>query len=219
MSKREVRVGNAMIEYSGSDHAVERLNATDRIEEELLLQVKTWLVAGGSLPLARQARRLLSNFSTCYRCCQWGSCTTPMCGTPSIFQLRTNLNNSTGTVMGHGKPVASPAKVSICSRVSAFVGLGIWWGVCRGVGVLFTYWLKNNYVHITYKPFCLPASSHLIYLDLSGYFGCQIELRFRSCQVHATFSPKKFENICETMQNQHCHIKFPSCGFTGHNLY
>ncbi|KAL1790423.1 A disintegrin and metalloproteinase with thrombospondin motifs 9 isoform X1 [Sigmodon hispidus] len=39
MSKREVRVGNAVIEYSGSDNVVERLNSTDRIEEELLLQV------------------------------------------------------------------------------------------------------------------------------------------------------------------------------------
>ncbi|EGV97729.1 A disintegrin and metalloproteinase with thrombospondin motifs 9 [Cricetulus griseus] len=39
MSKREVRVGSAVIEYSGSDNVVERLNSTDRIEEELLLQV------------------------------------------------------------------------------------------------------------------------------------------------------------------------------------
>ncbi|KAH0517467.1 A disintegrin and metalloproteinase with thrombospondin motifs 9 [Microtus ochrogaster] len=39
MSKREVRVGSAVIEYSGSDNVVERLNSTDRIEEELILQV------------------------------------------------------------------------------------------------------------------------------------------------------------------------------------
>ncbi|TKC48667.1 hypothetical protein EI555_015867, partial [Monodon monoceros] len=39
MSKREIRVGNAVIEYSGSDNVVERINSTDRIEQELLLQV------------------------------------------------------------------------------------------------------------------------------------------------------------------------------------
>lgn len=41
MSKREIRIGNAVIEYSGSDNVVERINSTDRIEQELLLQVKT----------------------------------------------------------------------------------------------------------------------------------------------------------------------------------
>ncbi|XP_006158087.1 A disintegrin and metalloproteinase with thrombospondin motifs 9 isoform X1 [Tupaia chinensis] len=39
MSKREIRIGNAVIEYSGSDNVVERINSTDRIEQELLLQV------------------------------------------------------------------------------------------------------------------------------------------------------------------------------------
>uniref|UniRef100_A0A5F9C8H0 ADAM metallopeptidase with thrombospondin type 1 motif 9 n=1 Tax=Oryctolagus cuniculus TaxID=9986 RepID=A0A5F9C8H0_RABIT len=39
MSKREIRIGNTMIEYSGSDNVVERINSTDRIEQELLLQV------------------------------------------------------------------------------------------------------------------------------------------------------------------------------------
>uniref|UniRef100_A0A286Y3S4 ADAM metallopeptidase with thrombospondin type 1 motif 9 n=1 Tax=Cavia porcellus TaxID=10141 RepID=A0A286Y3S4_CAVPO len=39
MSKREIRVGNTLIEYSGSDNVVERINATDRIDQELLLQV------------------------------------------------------------------------------------------------------------------------------------------------------------------------------------
>lgn len=42
MSKREIRIGNAVIEYSGSDNVVERINCTDRIEQELLLQVKSW---------------------------------------------------------------------------------------------------------------------------------------------------------------------------------
>lgn len=39
MSKREIHFGNTIIEYSGSDHVVERINSTDRLEEELLLQV------------------------------------------------------------------------------------------------------------------------------------------------------------------------------------
>ncbi|XP_044531659.1 A disintegrin and metalloproteinase with thrombospondin motifs 9 [Gracilinanus agilis] len=39
MSKKEIRIGNAVIEYSGSDNAVERINSTDRIEQEILLQV------------------------------------------------------------------------------------------------------------------------------------------------------------------------------------
>ncbi|KAL0600890.1 A disintegrin and metalloproteinase with thrombospondin motifs 9 [Plecturocebus cupreus] len=39
MAKREIRIGNAVVEYSGSETVVERINATDRIEQELLLQV------------------------------------------------------------------------------------------------------------------------------------------------------------------------------------
>ncbi|XP_038627931.1 A disintegrin and metalloproteinase with thrombospondin motifs 9 [Tachyglossus aculeatus] len=39
MSKREIKIGNAVIEYSGSDNAVERINSTDRLEQEILLQV------------------------------------------------------------------------------------------------------------------------------------------------------------------------------------
>ncbi|KAM4722780.1 A disintegrin and metalloproteinase with thrombospondin motifs 9 [Rhinophrynus dorsalis] len=37
--KREIKVGNAMIEYSGSDHVIERINCTDRIEQEIVLQI------------------------------------------------------------------------------------------------------------------------------------------------------------------------------------
>ncbi|KAJ7415429.1 hypothetical protein BTVI_38112 [Pitangus sulphuratus] len=39
MFKREIKVGNAVIEYSGSDNTVERINSTDRIEQEITLQV------------------------------------------------------------------------------------------------------------------------------------------------------------------------------------
>uniref|UniRef100_A0A671UNM5 ADAM metallopeptidase with thrombospondin type 1 motif 9 n=1 Tax=Sparus aurata TaxID=8175 RepID=A0A671UNM5_SPAAU len=37
MFKREIKVGNAVIEYSGSDHVIERINCTDRIEEEVIV--------------------------------------------------------------------------------------------------------------------------------------------------------------------------------------
>uniref|UniRef100_A0A8B9J3B1 ADAM metallopeptidase with thrombospondin type 1 motif 9 n=1 Tax=Amazona collaria TaxID=241587 RepID=A0A8B9J3B1_9PSIT len=39
MFKREIKVGNAVIEYSGSDNTIERINSTDRIEQEITLQV------------------------------------------------------------------------------------------------------------------------------------------------------------------------------------
>ncbi|RXM91304.1 A disintegrin and metalloproteinase with thrombospondin motifs 9 [Acipenser ruthenus] len=39
MFKREVKVGNTLIEYSGSDHEIERINCTDRIDEEITVQV------------------------------------------------------------------------------------------------------------------------------------------------------------------------------------
>ncbi|XP_076123623.1 A disintegrin and metalloproteinase with thrombospondin motifs 9 [Alosa pseudoharengus] len=39
MFKREIKLGSAVLEYSGSDHIIERLNCTDRIEEEIIVQV------------------------------------------------------------------------------------------------------------------------------------------------------------------------------------
>ncbi|XP_072277315.1 A disintegrin and metalloproteinase with thrombospondin motifs 9 [Pyxicephalus adspersus] len=39
MFKREIKVGNAVIEYSGSDHTIERINCTDRIDQEIVLQI------------------------------------------------------------------------------------------------------------------------------------------------------------------------------------
>ena len=39
MFKREIKVGNVVIEYSGSDHVVERINCTERIEEDIIVQV------------------------------------------------------------------------------------------------------------------------------------------------------------------------------------
>ncbi|XP_008144491.2 A disintegrin and metalloproteinase with thrombospondin motifs 9 isoform X1 [Eptesicus fuscus] len=39
MTKKEIRIGKALIEYSGSDNLVEKLNCSGRIEQELLLQV------------------------------------------------------------------------------------------------------------------------------------------------------------------------------------
>lgn len=72
MSKREIRLGNAVIEYSGSDNVVERINCTDRIEQELLLQVKTWLRAHNPfLPLGITGpANILSVLSAYSRCCR-----------------------------------------------------------------------------------------------------------------------------------------------------
>uniref|UniRef100_A0A3Q2Y652 ADAM metallopeptidase with thrombospondin type 1 motif 9 n=1 Tax=Hippocampus comes TaxID=109280 RepID=A0A3Q2Y652_HIPCM len=39
MFKREIKVGSAVIEYSGSDHVIERINCTERLEEEIVVQV------------------------------------------------------------------------------------------------------------------------------------------------------------------------------------
>lgn len=39
MFKREIDFKGTVIDYSGSDTKVERINCTDRIEEELILQV------------------------------------------------------------------------------------------------------------------------------------------------------------------------------------
>lgn len=113
MSKREIRIGNAVIEYSGSDNVVERINCTDRIEQELLLQVKSWPWAHNpflSLRITRPANNLSILFAH-PRCCRWGNYTTLMCAILSIFQLKTNPSSFTGTVMDPGKHVANPAKV------------------------------------------------------------------------------------------------------------
>lgn len=40
MFKREINFKGTIIEYSGSDTKVERINCTERIEEELILQVR-----------------------------------------------------------------------------------------------------------------------------------------------------------------------------------
>lgn len=40
MFKREINFKGTIIEYSGSDTKVERINCTERIEEELVLQVR-----------------------------------------------------------------------------------------------------------------------------------------------------------------------------------
>ncbi|XP_060095443.1 A disintegrin and metalloproteinase with thrombospondin motifs 9 isoform X1 [Heteronotia binoei] len=39
MFKKEIKVGNAVIEYSGSDSYIERINSTYRIDQEIVLQV------------------------------------------------------------------------------------------------------------------------------------------------------------------------------------
>ncbi|GAB1291091.1 A disintegrin-like and metallopeptidase (reprolysin type) with thrombospondin type 1 motif, 9 [Apodemus speciosus] len=76
MSKREVRVGSAVIEYSGSDNVVERLNCTDRIEEELLLQGER----RRKLVCTRESDQLTVSDQRCDRLPQPGP-VTEACGT------------------------------------------------------------------------------------------------------------------------------------------
>lgn len=42
MSKREINIQGAIFEYNGSNNTIERINSTDRIEEELTLQVNVY---------------------------------------------------------------------------------------------------------------------------------------------------------------------------------
>lgn len=215
-------MGSAVIEYSGSDNVVERLNSTDRIEEELLLQVKSRLLAGGSLLLLSTAGPQTSlQFLHTLQVLSVGklynpdvrySFNIPIEDKPQQFYW-----NSHGPWQACSKPCQG-----ICSRVSAFVDLRILVVVGRGVFTYlsFFFFLKNSYVHTICKSFCLQTSSHIIYLDRPGYFGCQIELyKIQVMSDNTIFSLVKFEYICEAIQNQYCHFHFSSCGFTGHNLY
>lgn len=50
MSKREINIHGAIFEYNGSNNTVERINSTDRIEEELTLQ-KTEVICLRGIPM------------------------------------------------------------------------------------------------------------------------------------------------------------------------
>lgn len=39
MAKKEINIQGAIFEYSGSNNSIERINSTDRLEAELILQV------------------------------------------------------------------------------------------------------------------------------------------------------------------------------------
>lgn len=39
MAKKEINIQGAIFEYSGSNNSIERINSTDRLEAELVLQV------------------------------------------------------------------------------------------------------------------------------------------------------------------------------------
>lgn len=41
MSKKEINIQGAIFEYSGSNSSIERINSTDRLEEEIVLQVNS----------------------------------------------------------------------------------------------------------------------------------------------------------------------------------
>lgn len=42
MLKEEINIQGALFEYSVSNNSIERINSTDRLEEELVLQVTLW---------------------------------------------------------------------------------------------------------------------------------------------------------------------------------
>lgn len=164
MSKREIRIGNAVIEYSGSDNVVERINSSGRIEQELLLQVKTWPWAHAPflIPWVARPTSILSIFSVHSRYCRWESYTTPMCAILSIFLLKTNPSSFTGTVMDPGKHAANPAKVSTF-RLSS--GDLTWFLI-----LLFLSFCGGSQMYVIYTFFYLHPFSNLS-LPLSGYFG------------------------------------------------
>ncbi|XP_053576979.1 A disintegrin and metalloproteinase with thrombospondin motifs 9 [Bombina bombina] len=90
MFKREIKVGNAVIEYSGSDHAVERINCTDRIEQEIVLQI---LSVGNlynpdvrftfNIPIEDKPQQFFWNpygpWQTCSKLCQGEQKKKPVC--------------------------------------------------------------------------------------------------------------------------------------------
>lgn len=135
MSKREIRFGNTIIEYSGSDHVVERINSTDRLEEELLLQVDIWPWAHYFILLVffvfyLQSPGIQTSFPFCLyvpRYCQLENYTTLMCAILSMFQLKTNPNSFIGTVMDRGRHAANSVKVSLdFGNVFFFITLFSW---------------------------------------------------------------------------------------------
>lgn len=121
MSKREVRVGSAVIEYSGSDNVVERLNCTDRIEEELLLQVMlgcwAWLsplgTAGPRTSLQSLHTLQVLSVGKLFNPDVRYSFNIPIDDKPQQFYW-----NSHGPWQACSKPCQG-----ICPRVSAFRGL------------------------------------------------------------------------------------------------
>lgn len=54
MFKREINFKGTVIDYSGSDTKVERINCTERIEEELVLQVLRACFCGTLYPLLQK---------------------------------------------------------------------------------------------------------------------------------------------------------------------
>lgn len=91
MFKREITFKGAVIEYSGSDTKVERINCTDRIDGELILQVLTFSFLYSHLvSLISQFNETmcLCAYRCCYRFCVWETFTARMCVTPLTYPLR-----------------------------------------------------------------------------------------------------------------------------------
>lgn len=119
MFKREIKVRGAMIEYSGSDNGVERINCTDRIGEELIVQVRSRARPNSRPNFALCCRgpstkRCLVFFNVALlhtRFCLWATCTIPMCDIRSTFPLKTRLSAFIGTSLALGKIATGFVKV------------------------------------------------------------------------------------------------------------
>lgn len=136
MFKREIPFKGTVIEYSGSDTKEERINCTERIEEELILQARLMslslsrssvcfclylsllsLSLAFSVPLSSLPSSLLLYcykyfpYHCCPRSCVWGTCTTQMCATPSTSPSRSTGNSLCGTPQAPGWIVASCVRV------------------------------------------------------------------------------------------------------------
>ena len=98
MFKREITFKGIVIEYSGSDTKVERINCTDRIEEELILQVIRRKLSSWCLGLSFCKVVFASHFPIFWG---WALSATSLCGKAMWSPLNlTPTIVSTGLVCG-----------------------------------------------------------------------------------------------------------------------
>lgn len=138
MFKREITFKGIVIEYSGSDTKVERINCTDRIEEELILQVIRRKLSSWCLELSFCKVVFASHFpdilrmsSVCnfslwkshvksfeldshhcfHRSCVWETSTTQMSVTPSTYPSRNTGNSLCGIPQAPGLSATTSVRV------------------------------------------------------------------------------------------------------------